>query len=417
MIKNSFIYFIIMYIVLSLTIYLNILPKGIFGVIPILMLLGYTFEFIGNSFPFIKIFLGGGPVITIFFSALMVHYHILPQYVIDEIQYVIKDYGVLDVYIAALISGSILGMDSSLLKKTYFKYLLIILGAILFSILFTILGAYLLKFNIFYAIFYITLPILSGGIGSGAIPLSKIFSTVITEHPINTLLLITPPIVLGNFFSIIFSGFLRKFSKKYSFFSGHGKIYKKQDFPILPPPNINHINYKDFGIGLTISIIVFFVGLVFSQFIPLHSYVFMILTILLIKIFNIFPKHYEICANSWYHFVMKNFTTATLAGLGMTYVNISSILNILSFEYLSLIFISVFGSLIGASLFSYFCNFYILEGTIAGGLCMSNFADVAVLNSANLIELMPYAQISTRIGGSFIIIIASIFSEFILYAF
>ncbi|MCJ8342120.1 MAG: 2-hydroxycarboxylate transporter family protein, partial [Cetobacterium sp.] len=109
MIKNSFIYFIIIYIVISLTIYLNILPKGIFGVIPILMLLGYTFEFLGNSFSFIKTFLGGGPVITIFFSALMVHYHILPQYVIDEIQYVIKDYGLLDIYIAALISGSILG--------------------------------------------------------------------------------------------------------------------------------------------------------------------------------------------------------------------------------------------------------------------------------------------------------------------
>ena len=77
----------------------------------------------------------------------------------------------------------------------------------------------------------------------------------------------------------------------------------------------------------------------------------------------------------------------------------------------SLRYMTLYVAFFGAALVSKWVGFYPVEAGITAGLCMANMGgtgDVAVLSAADRMELMPFAQISSRLGGAIILIIGSL---------
>ena len=90
---------------------------------------------------------------------------------------------------------------------------------------------------------------------------------------------------------------------------------------------------------------------------------------------------------------------------------------VLSFGNLLVVIFIVLGCVIGSGLASLLFGFYPIEGAITAGLCMANMGgagDLAVLGGANRMNLMSYAQISSRIGGAIILLIGSLIFQFIV---
>ena len=114
--------------------YLGVLPVGMTGCFLFMIVLGTILGWIGDHTPIIKDFLGGGAIVCIFGSALLVYFGILPAAKtvdgatvynmtlpfgkLDLVGGITKffkgDGAFLDWYIAALITGSILGMNRKL---------------------------------------------------------------------------------------------------------------------------------------------------------------------------------------------------------------------------------------------------------------------------------------------------------------
>ena len=100
-----------------------------------------------------------------------------------------------------------------------------------------------------------------------------------------------------------------------------------------------------------------------------------------------------------------------LVGIGLCYLDIGQVVESFSLTYLLLCGVTVLGAFFGAAIVGKLVGFYPVESVITAGLCMSNMGgtgDVAVLSAADRMELMPFAQISSRLGGAIILLLGSL---------
>ena len=387
------------------------LPKGMEGVIPFLLIMGVLLNEIGNRTPIIKDYFGGGPIVAIFAAAALVTYNVLPETVVSSSATFMKSGGFLNFYIAALITGSILGMDTKLLIKAGLKYLPVIIGGVFVSILMTGAVGALMGYGFTNAVFYIAIPIMGGGMGAGAVPLAQIFGKAMEQDPTQLLSIMVPAVALGNAVAIVCAGILNKLGKKHKKLSGDGKLLKGQDDVRIEEEKELKVDYASLGKGLLIATTFYVLGKFLGKYIPLHPYALMILSVAFAKLTGILKREHEEAATTWFQFVMKNFTLALLVGIGIAYTDLGAVISAFSLTYLLLVVTTIVGAMIGTAIVGRMLGFYMIEGTITAGLCMANMGgtgDIAVLSAANRMELLPFSQISSRIGGAFMLILTSL---------
>ena len=148
-----------------------------------------------------------------------------------------------------------------------------------------------------------------------------------------------------------------------------------------------------------------------------HSYAWMIILVALSKAFGFIPEKFEKAAQQWSQFVMKNWTSALLVGIGISMIDLGAVISTFSPLYMLLVLVIVVCVSIGAGIGGYLVGFYPVESAITAGLCTTNMGgtgDIAVLSAAKRMELLPFAQIATRICGALILIVASILTKVLL---
>ena len=440
--------FAIISVVVLAAAYLGVLPQGMAGCFAFMIVIGTILNEIGDRTPIINSYLGGGAIVIIFGTALLDYFHLLPHLlktaedgtkiwanfahldVVGNISSFFKPTGAfLDFYIAALITGSILGMNRKLLMKAAARYFPAIFGGLVLSFALCVgLGA-ITGFGAVKSLLLIALPIMGGGMGAGATPLSKIFESTGTMSAADAISIMTPAVAIGNAISIVMAGIVVKVitDKKWN---GNGALMQAgtvdpKELEISPEMQAKRdaIEIKNLGIGLLVSCAFFAWGYILAQgwkmlvpSVTIHAYAWMILTVAVCKILNIIPENIEIACYQWFQFIMKNLTTTLLVGIGLCYLNINTVIETFTLQYLLLCLVTCIGAFVGAALVGKWVGFYPVESGLTAGLCMANMGgtgDVAVLSAANRMELMPFAQISSRLGGAIILILGSLLLSFL----
>ena len=434
-------YFALFAVIVLVSAMLGVLPAGMAGCFAFMIVCGAILQEIGDHLPIVNTFLGGGPVVIIFGMGYLRYVNFFgifdlssgvigkagfTEILMKNIDTFFKPSGAfLDFYIAALITGSILGMNRKLLLKAAARYFPAIFGAIAVSFGLAALAGHLTGFGAVKAVLLIALPIMGGGMGAGAVPLSKIFESSGTMTAEQAISIMNPAVAIGNATSIVLAGILVKVLAG-KFFNGQGSLMKTgendnpADFEISPEMQAKRdkISVKNLGVGLLAATSFFAWGYIVAgiwiKLVPsvnIHAYAWMIISVALCKIFNILPENIEISCFQWFQFVMQNLTSMLMVGIGLCYLSLDVVIESFSMTYLLLCFLACIGAFIGASLVGALVGFYPVEAGITAGLCMSNMGgtgDVAVLSAAHRMELMPFAQISSRLGGAIILIIGSL---------
>lgn len=397
--------------VLLAAVYLNVLPAGLIGSLMVMMVLGEILGFIGDRLPIVRSYLGGGVILAIFGAAAIVYLELLPKPVISDITTFMKGGEFLNFYIVALIAGSILGMDSKALVKIGMRYFVPIIGATVGAILLAIVVGAAFGFTVQDAVLVIALPIMGGGMGAGAIPMSQVYEQLLGQPASYYVSLLVPALALGNVFSIVLASVLARVADKFPSLSGQGQIMQG----VSIEEKAQRLDLGKMGIGMMIAAAFYLAGSVLGAFIPLHPYALMIILVAVAKIANLVPTLVTDSSSQWLSFVAKNLTLAQLFGIGIAYTDLQTVIDALSITYVAIVLAVVVGAALGAGLVGKLVGFYPIESSITAGLCMANMGgtgDVAVLSAAKRMNLMPFAQISSRLGGAFILLLSGLLVTF-----
>lgn len=417
--------FAIFAVIVLVATYMGVLPAGMAGCFAFMIVLGTILNEIGDHTPIVKSYLGGGAIVIIFGSAALNYFGLLPESLVTNITSFFKPTGAfLDFYIAALITGSILGMNRKLLVKAAARYFPAIFGGLILSFLLCSVLGQVMGFGWAKALLLIALPIMGGGMGAGATPLSKIFESSGTMTADEALSVMTPAVAIGNAISIVIAGVIVKIivDKKWN---GQGALMQAgtvdpAELEISPEMQAKRddIKISNLGIGVLVSTSFFAWGYIVSKIwgalvpsVSIHAYAWMIITVAICKITDCLPEKIEIACYQWFQFIMKNLTTTLLVGIGLVYLDLNAVFESLNLTYLILCAVTCLGAFFGAALVGKLVGFYPVEAGITAGLCMSNMGgtgDVAVLSAADRMELMPFAQISSRLGGAIILLLGSL---------
>lgn len=308
-------------------------------------------------------------------------------------------------------------MSRELLLKASVRFLPVALCAMTVAILAVGLVGMLMGYGFSDAIMYIAIPMMGGGMGAGVVPLSGMYAAELGTDAAGIISRMIPASTLGNVMAIVGSGLLAKLGEIKPSLSGNGKLMKKLD-ETTDDGEKPAQDAKLMGIGLITAMTYYLIGSYINKAVPsVHTYAWMIITVAVTKALGIVPKKLEYAAQQWSQFVMTNWTQALLVGIGISMIDLGAVFEAFSLTYLILVFVVVVGVALGAGIGGYLVGFYPIESSITAGLCTTNMGgtgDIAVLSAANRMGLLPFAQISTRICGALVLVVASVLIKILL---
>lgn len=390
--------------IILLTAYLGQLPVSMIGGFAVILSLGWLLGTIGANIPGLKHF-GGPAIMSLLIPSIMVFFNLFNENTLAATDMLMKQANFLYFYIACLVCGSILGMHRKILVQGLMRMIIPMLcGMILAMIIGTTIGS-LLGLGFKHTLFFIVTPVLAGGIGEGILPLSLGYSAI-TGIPSEQLVgQLIPATIIGNFFAIMSAAVLSRLGAgKKKDKCGNGQLVKVtgDDMSDAMKEDDTPIDVKLMGAGVLIASTLFITGGLLQYLTGFPGPVLMILVAALIKYLSLLPIEMERGSKQLYKFISANFTFPLMVGLGMLYIPLKDVVGMLSWQY----FVVVISVVLTVVLTGYFVgglmNMYPIEAAIITA-CQSGMGgtgDVAILSTANRMNLMPFAQVATRLGGA-----------------
>jgi len=209
--------------------YLEIIPNQLIGAIAVMFTLGIFFGELGDRIPIWNTYCGGGAILAFLACGLLTYFEKIPQNVIDITAGWMNGYSFLNLFIAFLVVGSLLGIDRKLLIKSSTLFLPTIVAGLIGASLLGILGGLLAGKNPMEIMTAYVLPIMGGGAGAGAIPMAKVYADVTGTDSSGYLSFAIAILAVGNIVSIIFAVILNTIGIWVPKWSGNGELVKRQE--------------------------------------------------------------------------------------------------------------------------------------------------------------------------------------------
>ncbi len=375
--------------------------------IAVLVLGGFTCAEIGKRLPILRN-IGAGAIFATFVPSALVYYKLIPPQIEKAIVDFTKFTNFLYIYIAAIIVGSILGMDRDVLIKGFLKiFVPLAVGSVVAGAVGTLVGT-MLGLGAHHTFFYIVVPIMAGGVGEGAIPLSIGYAQILGQPQGDVFAQVLPPVMLGSLTAIILAGTLNYVGKRLPHLTGEGRL--QPDHDAMPSSdaaakaeaNSGQVDVSTIAAAGLTAITLYLLGVMAHHLTGLPAPVAMLFLAVLAKLSSAVSPHLQAGGFVVYKFVQTGMTYPLLFAIGVALTPWDKLMAAFTFTNLITIIATVITLMGTGFVVGRWLGMYPIETAIVNA-CHSGqggTGDVAILTAANRMALMPFAQIATRIGGA-----------------
>ena len=317
-------------------------------------------------------------------------------------------------FIAAIIVAIIFGMDRQVLIKGFLKiFVPLAAGSIVAGTVGTLIGV-VLGLGAYHTFFYVVIPIMAGGVGEGAIPLSIGYAEILHQEQGTLFAQVLPPIMLGSLTAILLAGFLSWVGKRLPRLTGEGRLQPGVGEELTPGEEKAAASAVDPGAiaaaGVT-AIALYLLGTACFKLFGLPGPVAMLFLAVLVKLTRAVPPPLQLAGQTVYKFFSTAITYPLLFAIGVSLTPWETLVAALTPANIAVIVLTVATLMATGFFVGRLLGMYPIETAIVNA-CHSGqggTGDIAILTAANRLELMPFAQIATRIGGAITVTLTLIF--------
>ncbi|KAF3304340.1 malate permease [Carnobacterium sp. PL17GRE32] len=380
------------------------LPVDMLGGFGVILTLGWALGKIGDTIPGLNKF-GGSTILSMLVPAVLVFYGLLPDNAIESVTMLMSDANFLDLYVFALVTGSILGMNRQVLVQGFARMVIPMSVGLVLAMLIPAAIGQLVGIGFQETLFNIVTPAMAGGIGGGVLPLAQGYSEVQNIDYGAMVAILAPASILANFFSIGVAAIVGRYGEKHPELSGNGTLVRQsatEEKELVNKEKKPPINFQSIGIGLFLLVAVYIFGNLMQGIIGLPAAVIVIFASTIMKYFQVLPASIEEGAKQLNGFISSNFTAPLMVGLGIIYLDLKAVLDVLTWQYVVVVLAVVIVLGLTGFILGKFLNMYQIESAILSlnQSAMGGTGNVAILATTDRNSLMPFAQVATRIGGA-----------------
>lgn len=347
--------------------------------------------------------LGAAAICATFIPSALVHYGLLPEVVVESTTKFYKSTNILYLYICCIIVGSIMSMNRTTLIQGFLRiFFPMLCGEIVGMVVGVGVGT-ALGLEPFQVFFFIVLPIMAGGVGEGAIPLSIGYAALMHMDQGVALGRVLPMVMLGSLTAIVISGCLNQLGKRFPHLTGEGQLMpNRRNETHRETPAEGKMDVTTLASGALLAVLLYMLGMLGQKTIGLPAPVGMLFLAVLLKLVNGVSPRLQEGSQMVYKFFRTAVTYPILFAVGVAITPWQELVNAFTVTNLLVIISTVTalvatGFLVGKKIGMYPIDVAIVSCCQSG---QGGTGDVAILTSGNRMNLMPFAQIATRIGGA-----------------
>jgi malate:Na+ symporter len=386
-------------------------PSDILFNIAVLSVGGFACAEVGKRLPVLGQ-MGAGAIFATFVPSYLVFAHLLPAPLIDSITGFTKSSNVLYLFISAIIVGSILGMDRRVLLGGFLKiFAPLALGSVAAAGVGMTVGT-LLGLEPRHTFFFVIVPIMAGGVGEGALPLSAGYAHLSGAPSGDLFAEILPAVMFGSLTAILLSGALNLVGKRYPHLTGEGSLsLDEHDVPLAGEDAVRPAPLPaTIAAAGVAAVTLYLIGALTQTLWHWPGPVTMLFVAVLLKLGQVVSPSLEEGAFAVYQFFRTAVTYPLLFAIGVAMTPWQKL--IAAFHIANILtIVATVATLMGTGFFvARFIRMHPIEVAIVNA-CHSGqggTGDVAILTASNRMQLMPFAQIATRIGGAITVTLALI---------